>query len=113
VKHLTVNPPYSVYAILPDGKRRRVRAVGVVVELRAGIEVEIDLAPHPRFAGQLILMTPPEARMERVYDEGKLDDFAVAFGASNVLHVLVERRVRPSRSAGAKPKKKASTQRRR
>jgi hypothetical protein len=38
--------------------------------------------------------------MERIYEAGHADDFAVFFGASNVLHVLVERRKRkrPKRS---------------
>jgi hypothetical protein len=56
------------------------------------VEVEIDFAPHPGFAGCLPMFVPACEHMEALQDSGVLDDFAVVFGASNVLHVLVERR---------------------
>jgi hypothetical protein len=104
MKRERIDPPYKAYALRADGTRRPLDAHGIVVELRPGIEVELDLAPHPAFAGHLTLLTPPSRRMKRLYDEGKVDDFAVLFGASNVLHVLVERRIR-KRRRGARPAK--------
>ncbi len=95
--------PYRVYALNADGRRRRLKACGLIVELRPGVEVEIDFAPHPNFSGRLCLLTPPASRMRRVYDEGTVDDFAAIFGASNILHVLVERRFRESESPSEPP----------
>jgi len=45
------------------------------------------------------MLTPPAPRMKRLYEEGKVDDFAVVFGATNVLNVLVERRIRRRKRA--------------
>jgi len=97
MKRQRVDPPYKAYALGANGTRRRLDAHGIIVEVRPGIEIEIDFAPHPNFAGELTLFSPPCARMKRLYDAGKVDDFAVAFGASNVLHVLVDRRIRRRR----------------
>jgi hypothetical protein len=85
--------PYKAYSLDEQGNRTPLKAHAVVVELRPGIEIEVDLAPHPNFRGQLPIVTPPMAEMKRLYDEGRVDDFAVLFGASNVLHVMVERRI--------------------
>lgn len=97
--------PYKAYSLDAQGRRTPLEAHGVVIELRPGIEVEINLAPHPNFLGRLPMTTPPMAEMERLYNEGHVDDFAVVFGASNVLHVLVERRT----ASRAKRKKTGST----
>ena len=41
-----ISPPYKAYALDADGRRRPLRAHAIVVELRPGIEVEIDLVPR-------------------------------------------------------------------
>jgi len=87
-------PPYKVFEVLKGGARRRLDVRDIVVEVRPGVEIEINFAPHPNFAGHLVLYTPPCRRMRKVFDAGIVDDFAVFFGATNVLHVLVDRRVR-------------------
>ena len=93
MKRERIAPPYKVHALRADGVRVPLDAHGLVVELAPGIEVEIDFAPHPGFRGHLVMFTPPPRRMKRIFDQGKVDDFAVIFGASNVLHVFVERRI--------------------
>jgi hypothetical protein len=93
-------PSYAAYVVGLDGRRHRVTGQSIVVELQPGIEVEMDLAPHPNFAGQLVLFTPPAQRAQSLYQQGVVDDFAVVFGASNVLHVLVERRTRAAKRRG-------------
>ena len=108
MKFPRIDPPYKAYALGANGARRPIDAHGIVIELRPGIEVEMDLAPHPGFAGHLILSTPPRPRMKRLYDAGKVDDFAVVFGGSNVLHVLVERRIRLPRKPRRRPKQPRS-----
>lgn len=113
MKRKRIDPPYKAYALRANGSRVPLDAHGIIVELAPGIEVEIDFAPHPGFAGELTLMTPPPPRMKRLYDEGKVDDFAVSFGASNVLHVWVERRIRrPTRALTPKSKPKVDRRRR-
>ncbi len=84
--------PYRCFSLSSSGVRTPLEAHGVVVQLAPGIEVQIDLAPHPAFEGQLCLVTPSFRNMKRRYGEGKVDDFAVMFGAANVLHVWVNRR---------------------
>jgi hypothetical protein len=108
VKFPRLDPPYKAYALGANGARQPLDAHGIVIELRPGIEVEMELAPHPGFAGHLILFTPPRSRMKRLYDAGKVDDFAVVFGGSNVLHVLVERRIRPLSAPKRRPKQSRS-----
>jgi len=80
-------PPYKVFEVLKGGARRRLDVRDIVVEVRPGVEIEINFAPHPNFAGHLVLYTPPCRRMRKVFDAGIVDDFAVFFGATNVLHV--------------------------
>ena len=113
MKRKRIDPPYKAYALRANGSRVPLEAHGIIVELAPGIEVEIVLAPHPGFAGHLSLLTPPPPRMKRLYDEGKVDDFAVYFGASNVLHVWVERRIRrPTRASTPASKRKVNRRRR-
>jgi hypothetical protein len=102
-----ISPPYRAYSLDARGNRTPLEAHGVVIELRPGIEIEVNLAPHPNFRGRLPVHTPPMAEMERLYDEGLVDDFAVVFGASNVLHVMVERRA----ASRAKGKNRGSSKR--
>jgi hypothetical protein len=92
MKRKRSSQPYKAYALAADGTRPPLDAHGIVVELRPGIEVEIDFAPHPAFAGQLTMLTPPPPEMERAQKRGLFDNFAVFFGGANVLHVWVERR---------------------
>ena len=94
MKYPRLSPPYKVFAVRKHGKRELVDADTLVVELQPGIHIEIDLAPHPNFAGQLVMFTPPTRRMRALYNQGKTDSFAISFGAENVLHVRVERRIR-------------------
>jgi hypothetical protein len=93
---------HRAYVLLANGVRKPLKARGIVVELRPGIEIEIDLAPHRNFAGQLVLFTPPRSTMKAELDAGNADDFAVLFGGANVLHVLVDRRIRRTQNADAK-----------
>jgi hypothetical protein len=90
-------PPYKVFVLGKNGKREPLEARALVVELQPGIEVELNLAPHPGFAGDLILLTPPTRRMQTLYKQGKVDSFETSFGGENVLHVRVVRRIASSR----------------
>jgi hypothetical protein len=107
VKRTRIDPPHKLFAVGARGGRKRIHASTLIVELRPGVEVEIDLAPHPGFAGHLVLLTPPATRTTRLFDAGVVDDFAVLFGATNVLHVLVERRVRAVKKRMASTKARA------
>jgi 3-oxoacyl-[acyl-carrier protein] reductase len=89
---------YRVYALDTNGTRRRLNVRNIIVELSPGIEVEIDFAPHPTFAGHLTILTPPSAAMERIYEAGHADDFAVFFRS-------IERASRARRAAQAQAAK--------
>jgi len=95
-------PPYKAFVLDSTGARVPLVGTAIVIELSPGVEVELNLAPHPAFAGRLVLMTPAFADMARLQGEGRRDDFAVTFGASNVLHVMVKRR---ERSANKRPRR--------
>jgi hypothetical protein len=79
------------------GERRELNIRHLIIELRKGVEVEIDLSPHPRFAEQLTLFCPPRAQMGERHEAGKIDSFATRAGAANVLHVSVETHTRRTR----------------
>jgi hypothetical protein len=58
------------------------------------------------------MLTPPPPEMERAQAKGILDDFAVRFGAANVLGVWVERRITGrappwKEQTGKKPRRRA------
>ena len=91
--------PYKLFVLGSNGSRTRIEAKDLIVELRPGVEVQIDLAPHPNFEGELVLETAPQRYMQRRYEAGFNDTFATIFGAANVLHVMVERRIRGARKA--------------
>ena len=97
--------PYKVYVLRSNGVKERIDAQDIIVELRPGVEVQLNLAPHPAFAGQLTIVTPPYRRMKRLYDAGHVDSIASYFGGANVLHIAVERHTKPSAVA---PKKRRS-----
>ena len=109
MKFPRIAPPYRVFVLRPNGGRQPLDAQSIIVELQPGIEVEIDLAPHPNFAGNLIISTPPTQHMKRLYEAGKVDSFAVVFGAANVLHVKVERRIRARKAAARGATRRQST----
>ena len=90
-------PPYKLFVLGKNGKREPLEARALIVELEPGIEVEICLAPHPGFAGDIVMFTPPTRRMETLYKQGKVDSFETNFGAENVLHVRVVRRIRSNK----------------
>jgi hypothetical protein len=96
---------YKVYALGARDVRKTIRARRLIIELRPDIEVELDLAPHPNFRGHLMIFTPPTSKMSAEYAAGKIDEFAVIFGGSNVLHVVVERRLRDSRRSNSRATK--------
>jgi hypothetical protein len=99
---------YKVFSLQRNGARRLLDPhEAIIIELQPGIEVEVNLAPHPNFAGDLVMYTPPTRQMKRLYEAGKVDSFAVVFGAENVLHVKVERRIRRRQSAGKRSAKGA------
>lgn len=93
MKRERLRPPHKLYVLHADGRRKRVRARQLIIELEEGIEIEVDLAPHPNNAGQLVLFASPTARMEQLHAEGKVDSFNVVFAAANVLTVFVDRRL--------------------
>ena len=95
MSYTRLSPPYRVFELRHDGSRRRLALRDIVVELAPGVEIELNFAPHPNFAGKLVMYTPARANMKAAYDAGVVDDFAVVFGATNVLHVSVEQRTRP------------------
>lgn len=87
--------PYRVRAVGKSGEPRELTdCTSLLVEVRPGVELEIDLQPHGNFRGELILLVPPASDMERLYAAGTVDRFAITAGAANVLHVHVERHVR-------------------
>jgi len=95
------------------GARRKLDVDRLVLELRPGVEVEIPLAPHPNFAGQLNVVCPPFDQMKSRYAAGEADSFAVFYGAENILHVMVERRKRSRDSMRGPKRARASARSRR
>ncbi len=49
--------PYKTYAVSDDGSRTLVPAHEIVLERPQGIDLEINLAPHPSFRGRLSFST--------------------------------------------------------
>ncbi len=46
-------PPYKTFLVDDDGKRVRLDAHEIVLERPIGVDLEINLAPHPRFRGHV------------------------------------------------------------
>ncbi len=49
--------PYKTFLVDDDGKRRRLDAHEIVLERPIGVDLEINLAPHPRFGGRVSFST--------------------------------------------------------
>jgi hypothetical protein len=49
--------PYKTFLVDDDGKRTRIAAREIVLERPTGIDLEINLAPHPRFRGSVSFST--------------------------------------------------------
>jgi hypothetical protein len=49
--------PYKTFLVDDDGKRTRMAAHEIVLERPIGIDLEINLAPHPRFRGSVSFST--------------------------------------------------------
>lgn len=91
----TRSAPYPMEFIARNGCRTPLRdqnVCGLVAFLGGGKEVELDLAPHPGFRGHVVAFAPAISNMAAFQTKGVLDDFFVHFGASNVLHICVDRR---------------------
>jgi hypothetical protein len=85
-----LNPPYKAYAVSADGNRTPLDAHSIVVELGAGAELELDLAPHPNFDGELSIRAGPEQSLEHMQQTGSYPSLVVRAGAANALLVSVE-----------------------
>ena len=70
--------PYVICAVDDAGARSRLAAYELALERRAGLDLEIDLAPHPAFRGRITLAT---------YRGSAL---LVEAGAANVLYLYAE-----------------------
>src|SRR5580692_1631279 len=49
--------PYKTFQVDDDGERTRLDAHEIVLERRIGVDLEINLAPHPRFRGSVSFST--------------------------------------------------------
>jgi hypothetical protein len=91
MKRERIDPPYKAYLVAPDGTKTPVVAHGIVIELGPNLELELDLAPHPNHAGGLPIRAGPERTLAELENSGFSSSLVVRPGASNVIHVLVER----------------------
>lgn len=83
-----LDPPYKAYAVAADGSRTPLNVHSIVVELSAGAELELDLAPHPDFDGELSIRAGPEQTFEEM--EKSFPSLVVRASAANVILVSVE-----------------------
>ena len=49
--------PYKTSVVDDDGKRTRLEAHEIVLERPIGVDLEVNLAPHPRFRGRVTFST--------------------------------------------------------
>jgi hypothetical protein len=49
--------PYKTFLVEDDGRRTRLDAHEIVLERPSGVDLEINLAPHPRFRGRVSFST--------------------------------------------------------
>ncbi len=91
MKRQRIDPPYKAYLVAADGTRTPVDAHGIVIEFGPNLELELDLAPHPNHAGGLPIHAGPERTLAELESSGFSSSLVVRPGASNVIHVFVER----------------------
>jgi hypothetical protein len=70
--------PYKTYAVDDEGARARVDTHELVLERPAGIDLEVNLAPHPNFIGQVNFST------------FRGSSLLLEAGGGNVLYLFVE-----------------------
>lgn len=70
--------PYKTFAVAMDGARTRVQAHEIVLERPVGIDLELDLAPHPGFRGLVAFST------------FRGSSLLIEPGASNVAYLFIE-----------------------
>lgn len=83
--------PYKTYLVSADGTRKLIVGRAIVIELGPDQELELDLAPHANFRGGLPLVTGSARTTGAPEKQGFCSNLVVHPGASNVLHVSVER----------------------
>ncbi len=91
MKRNRIDPPYRTRLVSADGTETPVDAHGIIIELGPGLELDLDLAPHPNHAGGLVICAGPSLSLAELEKGGLYSSLAVRPGASNVIHVFVER----------------------
>ncbi|MEZ7860808.1 MAG: hypothetical protein QMB70_06805 [Aeromonadaceae bacterium] len=80
---------YPTYLITASGERIPLEANSLVIELAPGRELELDLVAYPNHEGQLTIRAGSE--LDAGNHGGQLSLLVVRPGASNLVHIGVER----------------------